>query len=252
MRIGEVHALLRSEFPGIELSKIRYYEDKGLVAPSRSKKGYRLYSERDVECLREAFRLAQQEYVPLKVIRQRLIDQGLLEDELAVRPSRTAASSSVSTVSAPYSPPVASERISEVHSASAPAVPDGFLPRLSLEEMVEVTALSERQIGELVDFGLLSPRVSAGRLCFDEFDVEVAKRFTTLAKRGVDVRSVQGLRRTVDRQVDIVHSVTAPIRLRAQRSGALSGADETRIVAEELHALRSALLDRAMRNYFDA
>jgi len=56
MRIGEVHAQLRKHFPDIELSKIRYYEDKGLVQPSRSRKGYRLYSERDVECLREAIR----------------------------------------------------------------------------------------------------------------------------------------------------------------------------------------------------
>ena len=51
MRIGEVHAQLRKIFPDVELSKIRYYEDKGLVQPSRSRKGYRLYSERDVECL---------------------------------------------------------------------------------------------------------------------------------------------------------------------------------------------------------
>jgi len=29
MRIGEVHAQLRKYFPDIELSKIRYYEDKG-------------------------------------------------------------------------------------------------------------------------------------------------------------------------------------------------------------------------------
>ena len=31
LRIGEVHTLLRKDFPDIELSKIRYYEDKGLV-----------------------------------------------------------------------------------------------------------------------------------------------------------------------------------------------------------------------------
>ena len=63
----------------LELSKIRYYEDKGLVQPSRSRKGYRLYSERDVECLREAIRLAQEEFVPLRVVRLRLIEQGLLD-----------------------------------------------------------------------------------------------------------------------------------------------------------------------------
>ena len=79
MRIGEVHAELRKVFPNVELSKIRYYEDKGLVQPSRSRKGYRLYSERDVECLREAIRLAQEEFVPLRVVRLRLIEQGLLD-----------------------------------------------------------------------------------------------------------------------------------------------------------------------------
>jgi DNA-binding transcriptional MerR regulator len=251
MRIGEVHAVLRSEFPGIELSKIRYYEDKGLVAPSRSRKGYRLYSDRDVDCLREAFRLAQQEYVPLKVIRQRLIDQGLLEDEAAARTSRAAASSSVATVAATYEPAREAEAVREDLSAEAtPDTPAVLSPRLSLAEMVEATALSERQIGELVDYGLLSPRVSAGRLCFDELDLDVARRFTTLAKRGVDVRHVHGLKRTVDRQVDVVHTVTTPIRLRAQRPGG-TGAGEARVVAEELHALRSALLERAMREYFD-
>src|SRR5665213_1297595 len=78
MRIGEVHAQLRKYFPDIELSKIRYYEDKGLVQPSRSRTGYRLYSDRDVECLREAIRLAQEEFVPLRVPRLRMTEQALL------------------------------------------------------------------------------------------------------------------------------------------------------------------------------
>ena len=80
MRIGEVHAILRRDVPDIELSKIRYYEDKGLVQPTRSRKGYRLYSQRDVDCLREAIRLAHEEFVPLRVVRLRLIEQGLLDD----------------------------------------------------------------------------------------------------------------------------------------------------------------------------
>src|ERR1039458_10662454 len=98
MRIGEVHAQLRKYFPDIELSKIRYYEDKGLVQPSRSRKGYRLYSARDVECLREAIRLAQEEFVPLRVVRLRLIEQGLLSPTNVTPSTRQIARETASSV----------------------------------------------------------------------------------------------------------------------------------------------------------
>jgi DNA-binding transcriptional MerR regulator len=103
MRIGEVHAELRKVFPTVELSKIRYYEDKGLVQPSRSRKGYRLYSERDVECLREAIRLAQEEFVPLRVVRLRLIEQGLLDPPNASNTNgrHVARDATASAISAP-------------------------------------------------------------------------------------------------------------------------------------------------------
>jgi DNA-binding transcriptional MerR regulator len=101
MRIGEVHAILRRDVPDIELSKIRYYEDKGLVQPTRSRKGYRLYSERDVECLREAIRLAHEEFVPLRVVRLRLIEQGLLDDGPVAANNRQVARTTSSVISVP-------------------------------------------------------------------------------------------------------------------------------------------------------
>jgi DNA-binding transcriptional MerR regulator len=99
MRIGEVHAILRRDVPDIELSKIRYYEDKGLVQPTRSRKGYRLYSQRDVECLREAIRLAHEEFVPLRVVRLRLIEQGLLDDTPLAAGSRQVARATSNVIS---------------------------------------------------------------------------------------------------------------------------------------------------------
>ena len=108
IRIGQVHSLLRRDYPNIELSKIRYYEDKGLVQPARSRKGYRLYSERDVACLREAIRLAQEEFVPLRVVRVRLIEQGLLDDEPtspSVRQVAREASANAGSIAVPPRPP---------------------------------------------------------------------------------------------------------------------------------------------------
>ncbi|MER3411472.1 MAG: MerR family transcriptional regulator, partial [Thermoleophilia bacterium] len=47
--IGAVCARLRQEFPDVSISKIRYLEDQGLIAPRRTPGGYRLFSEEDVE-----------------------------------------------------------------------------------------------------------------------------------------------------------------------------------------------------------
>ena len=119
MRIGEVHAQLRKYFPDIELSKIRYYEDKGLVQPSRSRKGYRLYSERDVECLTEAIRLAHEEFVPLRVVRLRLIEQGLLAaPNVTSTPRHAARDAATSVVSAPAPAPVVRPVMTVVESSS--------------------------------------------------------------------------------------------------------------------------------------
>jgi DNA-binding transcriptional MerR regulator len=63
---------LRGDFPGLTISKLRYLEEQGLLAPERTPSGYRRYSEADVE--RVAWVLIQQRdrFLPLKVIRDRL------------------------------------------------------------------------------------------------------------------------------------------------------------------------------------
>jgi len=51
LTIGAVCRLVADEFPDISISKIRYLEDQGLLAPRRTQGGYRLFSEDDVERL---------------------------------------------------------------------------------------------------------------------------------------------------------------------------------------------------------
>ena len=58
-----------SEFPDISISKIRYLEDQGLLQPRRTRGGYRLFSEADVERLETILRLQRDEFLPLRVIR---------------------------------------------------------------------------------------------------------------------------------------------------------------------------------------
>src|SRR5207244_2207169 len=79
IRIGEVVRRLGEEFPDISISKIRYLEDEGLLAPQRTRGGYRLFSEEDVERLATILRLQRDEFLPLRVIREELDTPGAKE-----------------------------------------------------------------------------------------------------------------------------------------------------------------------------
>src|SRR5215468_9838159 len=72
LTIGAVCKILQSEFDDVSISKIRYLEDQKLLTPRRTAGGYRLYSQSDVERLREILRMQRDEFLPLRVIRQEL------------------------------------------------------------------------------------------------------------------------------------------------------------------------------------
>ena len=76
LSIGDVLTLLREEFPDVTISKIRFLESQGLVNPERSPSGYRKFYDHDVERLRWVLRQQREHFLPLKVIRDRLVAEG--------------------------------------------------------------------------------------------------------------------------------------------------------------------------------
>jgi DNA-binding transcriptional MerR regulator len=70
--IGQVLAELRGEFPDISPSKIRFLEAEGLIQPARAESGYRRFAVADIERLRYILTAQRDEYLPLRVIKQRL------------------------------------------------------------------------------------------------------------------------------------------------------------------------------------
>jgi DNA-binding transcriptional MerR regulator len=81
LSIGEVLSLLREEFPDVTISKIRFLESQGLVDPERTPSGYRKFYDHDVERLRWILRQQRENFLPLKIIRGRLTEQGEELDE---------------------------------------------------------------------------------------------------------------------------------------------------------------------------
>ena len=76
LSIGEVLSLLQEEFPDVTISKIRFLEAQGLLDPERTPSGYRKFYEADVERLRYILREQKDNYLPLKVIKDRLDETG--------------------------------------------------------------------------------------------------------------------------------------------------------------------------------
>jgi DNA-binding transcriptional MerR regulator len=70
--IGQVLDELSAEFPDISPSKIRFLEAGGLISPLRSNSGYRRFTAADITRLRFILTAQRDEYLPLRVIKERL------------------------------------------------------------------------------------------------------------------------------------------------------------------------------------
>lgn len=186
MRISDVLAALRIEFPAVTPSKLRFLEEQGLVEPVRTPAGYRQYSPADIERLRFVLRQQRDRYMPLKVIGERLaaLDAGL-EEETPAR-ARLAARDGVV------------QRQADRWGADALAQDAGVAPEL---------------VAELVAAGVLTPRAGG---TFDPWAREVVVTAAELAQHGIDVRHLRQFRAAAERQADLVEQVTSP--LRSQRS----------------------------------
>lgn len=78
LTIGKVVKKLQQQYPDLSISKVRYLQDEGLLNPSRTPSGYRLYSQRDVRRLETILYLQKNRFLPLSVIKEQLdrADQG--------------------------------------------------------------------------------------------------------------------------------------------------------------------------------
>lgn len=254
LKIGQVHALLRREHPNLELSKIRYYEEMGLVAPARSRKGYRLYSEKDVACLREAIRLADEEFVPLRVIRVRLIEHGLLKDDHHVSSiPRQAARSAQAKVVSMSVPVPARPALVEALDADAP-LSDGDDPSesdeaLSASQLLGASGVEPEMMNKILALGLVTPDVREGAPTYRGGHVPILRAAAALLRNGADARLLGALRRVVERQVGILDDLTADLR---GSSGTVQEVSAVKFeVARDVESLRAALLERALREFLN-
>ena len=173
LTIGTVCGMLKDEFPDISISKIRYLEDQGLLAPRRTQGGYRLFSEEDVERLETILRLQRDEFLPLRVIRQEL----------------------------------ASPATRERKRRRALDADDG---ELDLDQLCERAGIDARLARELEDFGLLTSRTENGQKRYSELEADIAAACGRLAQYGIAPRHLRAFRNAADREAGLIEQVVGP------------------------------------------
>jgi DNA-binding transcriptional MerR regulator len=171
--IGAVCERLRTEFPDISISKIRYLEDQGLLRPRRTRGGYRLFSETDVERLATILRLQRDEFLPLRVIRDALETRGP-QPTTRRRPTL--------------------------------ADPGG---EVDLGEFCERAGITADFARRLEEYDLVSPRIEAGERIYRESDVEIAAACGVLARHGLDARHLRAFRTAAGRQSALLEQLVA-------------------------------------------
>ena len=215
LSIGEVLESVKEEFPDISISKIRFLESEGLISPERTGSGYRKFFEGDLARLRYILGLQRDQFLPLRVIRERLEQ---VEANGGVPPS----------TEAPANPGARSK---------APSTPSTTDLQLSRQELSEASGLSERDLAGLQDFGLLS-----GNGVYDGNDLVVATAARRLFDYGLEPRHLRIYRQWAEREAAFIEQIVGPVTKRRKPQAQEEAAQTSAELMELSRRLREALL----------
>jgi DNA-binding transcriptional MerR regulator len=220
LTIGAVCRLLREEFPDISISKIRYLEDQGLLAPRRTPGKYRLYADDDVDRLRTILRLQRDEFLPLRVIRQELASAG------------------------------GTERVRRAGRLSASTTQEQA--EIDLGELCERAGVTAVFARELEDYGLIESRQDGGERLFPEREADVAAVCAKLSRFGIDARHLRTFRTAADRETGLLSAIVAPALRSRNPDRRQSGMEDLQLLAELAQELSQLLFWRALRGVASA
>ncbi|GAA2247706.1 MerR family transcriptional regulator [Rarobacter faecitabidus] len=182
MRISDVLAALKAEFPAVSHSKLRFLEEQGLVEPVRTASGYRQYSPADIERIRFVLVEQRDRYLPLKVIKDKLaeLDAGAAAHDQPLIPHL-----------------VTRDGVSEASSRS-----------MHLDAVAQRSGISVGALQELVDNAVITVDAD-GRI--NAWDEPVITACAALQQQGLDARQLRAIRAAANRQIDVIDQLVRAV-----------------------------------------
>jgi DNA-binding transcriptional MerR regulator len=259
--IGEVLTLLLEEFPDVTISKIRFLESQGLIEPERTASGYRKFYDTDIELLRCILREQKDNFLPLRVIKDRL-DTGQIDptgemplpriDDDATGPVVVDGSLGVSrhpagrSKGADTSVPNSPRPVPRSDETGGLHLPTGVV--LDAGELRSMSGLTAVELEQVESYGVI---VSSPSGNYDEDALEVARIAKRFLDLGVDARHLRGWRVAADREAGLFEQIIQPLlRQRNPQSKDHAVAQLTEL-ADHGSQLRAALMRTLLRRHLE-
>jgi DNA-binding transcriptional MerR regulator len=248
--IGEVLAMLVEEFPEVTISKIRFLESQGLISPERTAAGYRKFTDAEIDRLRFVLREQRENYLPLRVIRDRLEND---DSESVLRPDDMTDPSMPRGLRMPSRAHPAGRaadidstgsfaRPAPMSGAAATATTNPVARRLTRQDVQEQLAIDEELLCAIEASGLVRPMVMGDLVLYHPRDLDVLGAAADLVRMGIEARHLKGWRIAAERELDVVEQLVAPAPRRGERD------DESAQLVAKFLAVGGRIRDGVLRN----
>ena len=187
LTIGKVVRRLQDQYPDLSISKVRYLEDEGLLNPSRTPGGYRLYSSRDIQRLETILYLQKTKFLPLSVIK----------DELDGKP---------------HTEPVHEQQLQAEREPVSRISPELTAEMQPIDRIPEAIGVSMGVVRKMADCGLIRlVRSPAGRDLVRGQDLELIATCAELTHFGIEPKNLRQYVAAANREIPMFEQALASI-----------------------------------------
>lgn len=184
--VGEVVESLKEEFDDLSISKIRFFDKEGLISPERTEGGYRKFYPKDVERMRTILKLQKQYYLPLGVIKSKLV-------ELEQSPLQLFEE-------------LVEEMGEKIHKEEL--FEEKLITSKELEDAVRVNS---EIIDEMESYNLISPRKTEDGLRYSNKDVKIARIINEFSNYGIYPRHLKIYQNFANREATFIEQIVMPL-----------------------------------------
>lgn len=184
--VGEVVESLKEEFDDISISKIRFFDKVGLISPERTEGGYRKFYPKDLERMRTILKLQNQYYLPLRVIKSKLVELEqsplqLFEELVEERGEKI------------YKEELFEEKL------------------ITSKELEDAVRVNSEIIDEMESYNLISPRKTEDGVRYGNKDVKIARIINDFSNYGIYPRHLKIYQNFANREATFIEQIVMPL-----------------------------------------